>query len=477
MRPTRAALYVRISEDRAQESAGVHDQEADARKLADKLGWGIGPVVTENDTSAFKRRKVTLPDGRKAMRVVRPGFRNLLDMLESGDADGFVAYDLDRTARDPRDLEDLIDVVESRRVPVESVTGSLRLATDADVTMARVMVAVANKSSRDTARRTARRHETLATEGKPNGGGARAYGYERDGRTIREDEANVVREMAAFLLDGWSLNGVAAELNSRGVPTAKGGQWQPRSVSSIVTGPRVAGMRRFRGAVVGEAAWPAILDRDTWEQVCATVSGRRGGPNVLTRWLTGVLRCSLCHRELTGWQAPPGASSPNYWCATPRGGCGKISVRAGAAEAEIERQLLDYLEHPKVLERLRAASSTRRLGDVRRDVAEDEGQLKQLAGMWARREITLAEYTEARKVIGERLREARTFLKAAAPPAVRALLSADTIRAGWDGLDPSGKRDVALAVLAGYWVYPHDKRRGPRFDPDRLVPIPHEEDR
>jgi hypothetical protein len=51
-----------------------------------------------------------------------------------------VALDLDRLARDPRDLEDLMDVVEasSPRIPVQSVTGPLRLDNNADVAMARV---------------------------------------------------------------------------------------------------------------------------------------------------------------------------------------------------------------------------------------------------------------------------------------------------------------------------------------------------
>jgi site-specific DNA recombinase len=66
-----------------------------------------------------------------------------------------IPLDLDRAMRDPRDLEDLIDLIEqsSPRIPVESVSGSLRLANDADVTVAQVMCAVANKASRDTARR------------------------------------------------------------------------------------------------------------------------------------------------------------------------------------------------------------------------------------------------------------------------------------------------------------------------------------
>jgi DNA invertase Pin-like site-specific DNA recombinase len=195
MLPQRAIVLTRISDARNGDVAGVARQEADARALADRLGWVIGETVVENDTSAFKRRQVRLADGSKAMRTVRPGFRRALSLLETGEADGLLAYDLDRVARDPRDLEDLIDVVESKnpRVPVESVTGSLRLANDGDVAMARVLVAVANKSSRDTSRRVARKHEELAVNGRPSGGGQRGYGYETDGMRVRPDEAAIVK--------------------------------------------------------------------------------------------------------------------------------------------------------------------------------------------------------------------------------------------------------------------------------------------
>src|ERR1019366_2600484 len=162
---------------RDDDTKGVDAQGADCDVTGTRAGWTFGPAathhVTENDTSAFKRKMITLPDGRRELRTVRPGFRQALAMLADGRADGLMAYDLDRAVRDPRDLEDLIDVVEGAvpRIPVESVTGSLRLANDSDITMARVMVAVANKASRDTARR--------GTRGPPRGrggGAARARG-------------------------------------------------------------------------------------------------------------------------------------------------------------------------------------------------------------------------------------------------------------------------------------------------------------
>ncbi|WP_344629687.1 recombinase family protein [Streptomyces glaucosporus] len=465
---------MRISDDDEGDQKGVRRQEADGRALADRLGWTIAEVITENDTSAFKRRKVKLPDGTTALRTVRPGFRAALDKLASGARDGLLAYDLDRTARDPRDLEDLIDVVEARtpRIPVESVTGSLRLANDADVTMARVMVAVANKASRDTSRRVARKHQELAAEGKPGGGGFRGYGYTRDGLEIVPAEAAVVAQVADWIVDeDRSLNWIAAELNRRGVPTVTGVPWNSRAVRSIVTKPRVASLRTHQGEVVGPAVWPPILAHERWEAVCTRLAQRaRHADRSLKRWLTGVLRCGRpeCGRPLLGWQ---GINGPRYWCATPRGGCGRIAITARLAEAEVERQVLDLLTDPGILARMHALATAEGTEDARAELAEDEAQLKQLAGAWARKEITFPEYTEARKIIEARIRESRALLVSTAPRALRTLLAGDVVD-GWRHLTPADKREIVLTLLPdGYEVLPSDPMKPRRFDPERLHPV------
>lgn len=477
VKPLRAILLLRISDDKNGEAAGVARQDTDGRNLAERLGWTIGPdethVIIENDTSAYKRRKIRLPDGTVALRTVRPGFRRGLDMLADGTADGLLAYDLDRVARDPRDLEDLIDVVESKhhRIPVESVSGSLRLANDADVTMARVMVAVANKSSRDTSRRVARKHEEMAVNGVPSGGGIRAFGYERDGVTIRQSEADVVKWMAQQVLDGKALKAIAGELNERGVQPVRASAWNSRSVWSVLTGPRITGLRRFRGAVVSEAAWPAILDRDMWEEVRERIAGRATGHrNQLTRWLTGSLWCSQCGFPLSG-SAATKRVGPRYWCSTPTGGCGKIAITALAAEAMVGARLVEFLADGDVLERnMVAAISDGTPDQVRAQLAEDEAQLRELARMWATRRITLAEFTEAREVIEGRIRNARAFRLGSAPRLLRRLHEGD-VEAKWNDLTPKERRDVLQAILPlGFDVLPHPKDRPRRFDPDRLVP-------
>ncbi len=62
--PKNVALLVRISDDREGDAEGVKRQEVDGRKLAATLGWTVGEVVVENDTSAFKRRRVRSPTAR-----------------------------------------------------------------------------------------------------------------------------------------------------------------------------------------------------------------------------------------------------------------------------------------------------------------------------------------------------------------------------------------------------------------------------
>jgi site-specific DNA recombinase len=474
--PQTAAIYVRISDDREGVGAGVARQEADARALAERLGWQVADVIVENDTSAYHRRKVLLPSGRHELRVVRPGFRRILDLVAAGAVDGLIAYDLDRTARDPRDLEDLIDAVETRvpRLPVESVTGSLRLANDSDVTMARVMVAIANKASRDSSRRIKRKHEELAEAGTYAGGGARRYGYERDGMTVRDDEAEVIRTAAARVLAGESVTSICRDFDESLILPVKAAQWSSKTLLDILRSPRIAGLRTFRGEVVGAAQWPAIIDRDTHDALLVELNGRSRGagkPN-LSRWCNGLLWCGRCGHYMAAAYVSPGLF--RYWCNPKRGGCARTAIHGPKTEAELERQVLAYLTRPDVVAALAEGRTTVGVEDTRRAVAEDETQLRELARMWANKAITLDEYSEARQIIEQRLKAAEAALLTVVPERVRQVITAKDQSAAWADLDPAGMREVTRTVLAsggfkGWKVAPFDRTKARAFDPDRLT--------
>ncbi|MDQ1738331.1 MAG: hypothetical protein QOH56_4582 [Pseudonocardiales bacterium] len=464
----RAGSYVRISDDRAGDAAGVGRQERDCAELAERRGWQIIETYIENDTSAFKRRKVQLPDGSTALRVDRPAFRRMLHDLANGNIEAVVAYDLDRVARDPRDLEDLIDVVEAKHLPTAAVTGSLDLSTDSGITIARINVAIANKSSRDTARRVARKHLELAENGRVGGGGIRSYGYERDGLTINEAEAAVLREIRDRILAGDSLTGIARDLTDRRVPTVQGSTrgWHSRSVHSVITKARIAGLRTHKGEVVGSAVWPAIITSDEWADVKAALDQRAGNQgNTLRHWLSHIMTCGLCGHELTAHYVT--ATRHRYWCNHATGGCAKIGIDGNRTELVVENVLLNYLGRPDIASQLATATAQTDTAQLRAAIAGDQAQLEELAGMWAARKIATAEYLVARNAIKARVDVAAKQLRAAAPVNLRRLLAAADPAAEWRIMHPRERQNAMRdAFPAGIVVTPATRRNV--YQPERL---------
>src|SRR5258708_36496986 len=134
--PARADIYLRLSDFRDDDDFG--GREAKLRQEAARVGWDVSRVVVENDlvrngngrarpASAFKRKRIVTPSGRTELRTIRPGFRSVLDDLMAGRVSAVLAEDLDRAARDPRDLEDLIDACAERGASARSLSGSLML--------------------------------------------------------------------------------------------------------------------------------------------------------------------------------------------------------------------------------------------------------------------------------------------------------------------------------------------------------------
>jgi site-specific DNA recombinase len=318
-------IYLRLSDFR-DDSDGFDGRERRLRDAVARRGGTVAePPIIENDlangngngrsrpASAFKRRKVVTPSGRTEWRVYRPGFRRVLDDLTAGRAN-VMCEDLDRAARDPRDLEDLVDAVAASGLSAGSVSGSLTLTeggTDAEVTMARIMVTIANKSSRDNARRVSAKRADLA--GQSYGGGRRPYGYRPDPHTEKYHrklvkvpaEAKVIDDAATDLLEreGISLKAIARDLRERGVPTVTGTAWSAKTLRDVLIKPAVAGLAVKRGgggAVMWiRAPWDPILERDRWERLrdLLTDPARRTNASRANepRWLvSGFATCGVC---------------------------------------------------------------------------------------------------------------------------------------------------------------------------------------
>ena len=57
------------------------------------------------------------------------------------------------------------------------------------------------------------------------------------------------------------MQGLARDLNAKGVKTSRGGTWKGTTVREVLISPRYAGLRAYRGEIVGKADWPATVHR------------------------------------------------------------------------------------------------------------------------------------------------------------------------------------------------------------------------
>lgn len=343
----KVGIYTRISRDDEGEALGVARQRQDCERLADLRTWQPVKVYEDNDVSAFKRN------------VVRDEFELMLNDLRAGLIDGVVAYDLDRLARQPQDLERLIEIYDERpRLEFATVTNDVNLGTADGRTMARIMVAFANKSSHDTSRRLKRKHLELAQQGKSNGGPA-PYGWGKDDRDkVDPDAARHIREAQKEVLAGVRIGTIRTRWQEEGLGNPRAGtkRMAHHHVEHILTNPRLAGFRIYHGEILhGEdgkpvmGEWETINTAEEWEAVCAAIAERKqnkAGQTLARKYLlSGIARCGLCKSKIRGqvngrWKPGSKGAQYTYQCSKVNGGCGKVGRVGEPVDKLIARLVL-----------------------------------------------------------------------------------------------------------------------------------------
>lgn len=448
-RNRRAAIYCRISRDTEGKRLGVERQEHECRELAERLGWTVAEVLVDNDLSAYRGSK-------------RPAYRQLVDAMHAGRIDAVLAWHPDRLTRQPRELEDLIDVLEATGTDVATVAaGTYDLTSAAGRMTARVIGATARYESEQKSARLKSKAAQLARDGKVGGGGTRPYGFATDRVTIVETEAAVIREAADLVRSGWSLRRVVRHLNERGYATVTGKPFSATVVRRMVTSPRVAGLRELRGEVVGEAEWPPILDRATWEDVRASLldPARRKNHRMTRYLLAGIIEST----EGTPMFSRPDASGNRRYLCLPVDGKPGSAIHADETEALVVEALLQRFDDV-VLEIDGPDVDDHRAGDI----AQVEAELEELAELRGRGEITLREWMAAREPLMARLDAARYVMTPTASSAVRDLLGRrGALRAAWPSLTFDQRQEIVRTCVEAVVVGPAVRGRN-RFDPERI---------
>jgi site-specific DNA recombinase len=158
-----------------------------------------------------------------------------------------------------------------------------------------------------------------------------------------------------------------------------------------------------RGEVIGDAAWDAIIDRATWDQVRAILNQPRKQPRASQDYpLRGVLKCGECGRYLN---AVFSKGVRNYGCRRDAGGCGKVSINAPKTEEWVYDLILWLADLPGMRDAIRAdeASEASEVESLILANSADEAKKSEWAALFNDNEIDLATFRKQTRVLTERI--------------------------------------------------------------------------
>jgi site-specific DNA recombinase len=381
-----AAIYARISDDRDGSGLGVERQLQDCRRLAAERGWPVAEEYVDNDRSAFRGAS-------------RERYAQMVEDIAAGHRDGVIVYHQDRLTRTPLEFEQFIETCRVAGVAdLTTVSGPLNVSNGDGVLMARIMSVIAAQESEDKSRRIRRKNDERAAAGLPHRSGERAFGYERDGVTIREDEAVVIREIVARFLAGESIQSLTRWLHAEDVTTSTGAEWRAQTVRNILASPRNAGLLVHRREVVGPGVWTGIITVEQHERVKRILSDPARTTNRGARRyvLSGLVHCSRCEHVM---YSAVSRGRRRYGCKSGpnSGGCGGTFIVADALEEVIVEALLTRLDTPALAKALRGSDNSDEVAILNTKLIDAQRRLDELAAERGRGEISAREWQIARK--------------------------------------------------------------------------------
>jgi site-specific DNA recombinase len=470
------ALYLRIS--RKTKTGLIDSVESQERQGRDYAGWVWPgqPIVIYSDDA------ISAADEDKW----RPGFEKLHAAIQAGQASQIWCAAQDRLQRVEAGWFVLAaELVTAGLVDVHTRDDGIVHPLDA---ISGIKAVLAAEEIRKLKKRINARLADNAAEGIP--AGSRPFGYRHgtvtvDGKlrktyVVVEAQAEIIRESASRVLAGWSLSSIAADLRRRGIegphrmkvrdaqgnpvtddegePVTRASTITAGSVRTMLTSPTMAGWRVHRGEIVGEGNWEPILDRDTWQACRARLSAARtvdradGGTYPVGSAHTGytgrkyaltggLARCGVCGGPLGGQRLQAANGKPYLICLRRRsasrpGSC--VGIMLEATEKYVVDELFRHLDRPEFLAAISADDHTAEREKITSALGKADVDRADLAGLWGAGELTVSEWSAARRGLDERERKLRAALNAIPSPPAR--IDIATARASWGDMDLGEQR-------------------------------------
>lgn len=253
--------------------------------------------------------------GFSGSNMDRPALQELIADVRAGMIDKVVVYKLDRLSRSQKDTLELIENVFTRNgVDFESMTERFDTGTSFGKAMIGILAVFAQLEREQIKERMSMGKTGRAKEGKYSGGGLKPYGYKyANGElTTDEDEAQIVRKIFRYAIDGHSVSGIARLLEAQGYVGRSGKPISHTTVKQILRNELYIGRVKFKGEYFDGNHEPIVTDEEfrQAEKVRLMFSEiNRPGEKHATL-LGGLVYCKQCGARYFYQKCKPSSNGP-----------------------------------------------------------------------------------------------------------------------------------------------------------------------
>jgi DNA invertase Pin-like site-specific DNA recombinase len=458
----RALRYQRASQDKKEQGKSVTDQGKLNLAEVTKRSWKDAGSFTDNARSA----------SRHATKD-RPEFELLIEQIRAGKGDVLVIWEISRKERDLAVYVQIRDMCTEVGLYFWLVGGVLFDLRDKNDRMMLGFQAVQAEWMADSIRDNVLRGIIGAAEaGRPHG--RVTYGYRRiydqqtkalvrqepdteirravaaDGTVTEYSHAGIVRDNFKKVAAGVPLITIEDQLNARGIPSPRGSTWRRGIIRKQVMNPAYIGKRVFRGEVIGDGMWPALLDDEDTFWACVRLledpSRRTTRAGRAVHLLSYLVRCGGCDGPLhSGLVSRRGWEGRLYQCLNKR--CS--AVKAEFLDEYVQRTVVAWLSLPETGEMLSALSGgDEQAAHARAEAARLRAELEEWRKLGEEGEVSAIAYARAEKGLTAQIAEHEARAKEAGiPPVLRGMLGEHAARKWAElGDEVAVKREIIRTV-------------------------------
>ncbi|MFC1961056.1 recombinase family protein, partial [Chloroflexota bacterium] len=430
-RPTKAAIYIRVSSPDQVENFSLEAQEQAARQYLDAHGWQLHQIYAD--------------EGISARTTKRPSYQLMLSDAKLRQFDVVLVHKLDRLFRNLSNLLDCVQELDKRDVRLVSVSEDIDFSSASGRMLLTNLGMIGEFYSNNLREETIKGKRQRAMNGLWNS--CIPFGYQRGeceacsnsggkgacpntgeygvcpGQMMVPHPVNSIGIKEAFELhaQGRSYQEVANYLNKQGYkPLSRSddrslGRFSKETMRSMLQNETYLGFVKYKGELYPGLHTP-LVTRETFElsqQVCRDAATFRSGPQQRQHYLlSGLIRCAGCDCVMRGvsmFSVKHGLRRYYRDAGRERGmNCNQKRVIAEAIETQVEEVIASMTLPPAWQERsallAQATPEVEQLEERRRMLEAKQQRLKKL---YLRGDITEKQYEKQGQQLQRELQAVR----------------------------------------------------------------------